>query len=239
MALRVLWGVAISPLSSLLCRRLYLRFLGFSNYHCSMRLLCTGGPLERRLGFRICSCLRFRTALTVTLFSVAEEFTDAEYLSLLLTTTEDTYATFRVLLEREGLVDYLFDFWIKSDKKRMLTRFEKSNGIREEVYVIPRVDTAAETCKRRRLDERATNEHAMVLDSGGVAIDAMHNLPSSDDVDDAPQPGSLSRVDGKEDPHAKDHLLSTLVSVEVHERYQQVEAKLRRELAGILLDDNI
>jgi hypothetical protein len=95
-----------------------------------MKLLCTGGPLERILGFRVHSCLRFRMALTVTLFFVADEFTNTEYLSLLLATIEITYATFRVLLEGEGLMDYPF------------------NAVRGEVYVIPRVDAAIETSSR-------------------------------------------------------------------------------------------
>jgi hypothetical protein len=113
-----------------------------------MKLLCTGGPLERILGFRVHSCLRFRMALTVTLFFVADEFTNTEYLSLLLATIEITYATFRVLLEGEGLMDYPFEFWIKGDKKCMLIRFEKFNAVRGEVYVIPRVDAAIETSSR-------------------------------------------------------------------------------------------
>ena len=76
----------------------------------------------------------------------------------------------------------------------------------------------------------------MVLNFDGVVVDVVHYLPSSDDVDNVPQSGSSSRVDGEKDPPlAENHL----VLAEVHQHYLQAEAKLKRELAEILLDENI
>jgi hypothetical protein len=55
----------------------------------------------------------------VKLYSLADESALLEYVSPLMATVNDTLASFRLFLEREGLIDYNFDFWISKDKKCM------------------------------------------------------------------------------------------------------------------------
>jgi hypothetical protein len=64
-------------------------------------------------------------ALQVKLYSIPQEDGEMEYISLLPAKIDDTYASFRVFLEEEGLTEFSFDFWMIEDKKRMLQKFEK------------------------------------------------------------------------------------------------------------------
>lgn len=75
-------------------------------------------------------------ALKVKLYTIDDEESAPEFQSPLPATKEDTYATFRLFLESEGLVDFPFDFWLPDDKIRCLPKFEKFNAVGGEVFVI-------------------------------------------------------------------------------------------------------
>jgi hypothetical protein len=134
-------------------------------------------------------------ALKVRLYSLADEFSAPEYVSPLSTAPDDTYATFRVFLENEGLIDFGFDFWIAEDQKRMLPRFKKFNPIGGEVFVICKSTSTHDLSKRRRLEDPA-----VVLDSVEVAVEPP-SFPNVKDEDGEPlQSASSSRIVGKEVP---------------------------------------
>ena len=68
-------------------------------------------------------------AFKVIFYSITDEYSNPEYQSSLLAMKDDTFAIFRVFLEGESLVDFPFDFWIPSNKKRMLPWFERFNVV--------------------------------------------------------------------------------------------------------------
>jgi hypothetical protein len=152
-------------------------------------------------------------AFKVMLYSIADEFSHPEYQSPLSATKDDTYATFRGFLEGEGLVDFAFDFWIAGDKKRMLPRFEKFNAIRDEVFVIPKVNVGTEVGKKRKV--AGADEHDIVLNSEGNAPDFPEIEAANNGNAEPTQPASSSRVCGEADPTPETHLLSKLVPPEV------------------------
>ena len=86
---------------------------------------------------------------------LADEYLTPEYVSPLIAAKEDTYATFRVFLENEELLDFAFDFWIAKEKKRMPQRFEKFNLVGAEIFVICKSSGTPEVSKRRTLDDLA------------------------------------------------------------------------------------
>lgn len=176
-------------------------------------------------------------AVTVVLYSIADEFSEPEYQSPLKEKSDDTFATFRVLLEGEGLVDYPFDFWIQGDKRRMLPRFEKFNTVGEEVIVIPRIDGQLDSRKRRRAGEMG---RSIVSDSEVFPAPlALENEATFNDDEDLTQPADSARV-GDDDHHAApNHLRSQLITPEIMKRYQHHVEKLKKELAAVALDDNI
>ena len=92
-------------------------------------------------------------ALQVKLYSVSQEDGKPEYINPLPAKIDNTYASFRVFLEEEGLIEFSFDFWMIEDKKRMLQKFEKRNSIAVQVHVIPKVGLGDPTAKRRRINE--------------------------------------------------------------------------------------
>jgi hypothetical protein len=102
-------------------------------------------------------------ALQVKLYSIPQEDGEPEYISPLPAKIDDTYASFRVFLEEEGLIEFSFNFWMIEDKKRMLQKFEKWNSIAAQVHVIwaiaaqvhviSKVGLGDPAAKRRRIDE--------------------------------------------------------------------------------------
>jgi hypothetical protein len=93
-------------------------------------------------------------ALQVKLYYVLQEDSKPEYISPLPAKIDDTYASFRVFLEEEGLIlEFSFDFWMIEDKKRMLQKFEKWNSIAAQVHAIPKVGLDDPVAKRRRIDK--------------------------------------------------------------------------------------
>ena len=89
-------------------------------------------------------------AFKVKLYTIKNKLGAPEYQSPLFATKNDTFATFRVFFEDEGLVDFAFDFWIQDDKKHLLERFEKFNIVGEEVFIIHRRDFNPKLAKKRR-----------------------------------------------------------------------------------------
>jgi hypothetical protein len=89
-------------------------------------------------------------AFKVKFYTIKNKLSTPEYQSLLFTTKNDTFVTFRVFFEDEGLVNFAFDFWIQDDKKCLLERFERFNIVGEEVFVIRRRDFNPELAKKRR-----------------------------------------------------------------------------------------
>jgi hypothetical protein len=145
-------------------------------------------------------------ALQVKLYSVPQEDGEPEYISPIPAKIDDTYASFRVFLEEEGLIEFSFDFWMIEDKKRMLQKSEKWNSIAAQVHVIPKVGLGDPAAKRRRIDECCDlpTETAQDLDSG----------------DDCPQePSSSTRSVPKEVAAQVSQLLSQLVAKEVIAKY--------------------
>jgi hypothetical protein len=115
-------------------------------------------------------------------------------------------------------------------------RFERFNVVEEEVIVIPKVGTVVDCSKKRRVVDGCD----VVLDSEGGLAYLQENLGvSNTETLDSTQPALSSRVGGIVDTPPKNHFLSQLVSKEIMHRYEQAEEKLRRELAAVLLDDNI
>jgi hypothetical protein len=115
-------------------------------------------------------------------------------------------------------------------------RFERFNVVEEEVIVIPKVGTVVDCSKKRRVVDGCD----VVLDSEGGLAYLQENLGvSNTETLDSTQPALSSRVGGIVDNPPKNHFLSQLVSKEIMHRYEQAEEKLRRELAAVLLDDNI
>jgi hypothetical protein len=112
-------------------------------------------------------------ALKVRLYSLADKFSAPEYVSPLSAALDDTYATFRIFMENEGLIDFGFDFWVAEDQKRMLPRFEKFNPIGGEVFVISKSTSTHDLSKRRRLEDPT-----VVLDS----VEAVVEPPSFPEV---------------------------------------------------------
>jgi hypothetical protein len=92
-------------------------------------------------------------ALQVKLYSVPQEDGEPEYISPLPAKIDDTYASFRVFLEEEGLIEFSFDFWMIEDKKQMLQKFEKWNSIAMQVHVIPNVGLGDPATTRRCINE--------------------------------------------------------------------------------------
>jgi hypothetical protein len=56
---------------------------------------------------------------------------------------DDTYAKFRDFLEREGLIEWPFDFWEPEDKVWLLSKFERFNNVGGEILVIPAIEPFA------------------------------------------------------------------------------------------------
>ena len=151
-------------------------------------------------------------ALKITLFSLADEFSELEYQSPLLAKQGKTYATFRAFLEDKSLIDFAFKFWIAGDKKHMLPRFERFNVVGEEVIVIPKVGTIANCSTKWKVANGCDD----LLDLEGSLADLQENLGVSNiETLDSTQPASSSRVGGTVDDPPENHLLSQLMSKEI------------------------
>jgi NADPH-dependent glutamate synthase beta subunit-like oxidoreductase len=128
-------------------------------------------------------------AFKVRLYTIQNEVSALEYQSPLSATKDDTFATFRVFLENEGLVDFAFNFWIPDDKKRMLQRFERFNTNAEKVFVIHRGDLGVDSAKQRKV----TDKRAVVLDSKCALTEWLDTAVEKDDIE-VLEPGSSSRA---------------------------------------------
>jgi hypothetical protein len=109
------------------------------------------------------------------LYSIADKRSDLEYQSPLSATKDDTFANFRAFLEGEGLVEFPFDSWISSDKKRMLPRFERFNVVGEEVIVICKIEVESDCTKRRKVGNDRT-----VLSDSECGLTRIEDMPCCD-----------------------------------------------------------
>jgi hypothetical protein len=174
-------------------------------------------------------------ALRVKLYSLPDDLSDPKYVGPLPANDNDTYAQFREFLEKEGLLDRPFNFWVVEDKCRLPSKFEKFNAIGTEVFVARRSEVKGGPSKRQKIGE-----------SLSAILDPAMNVPEPveflecDSEDVGPwEPASSSRVGGIDEEPAKTHLTSELVPKEVIEKYQQQEQKLKRELVQISLEDHL
>jgi hypothetical protein len=143
------------------------------------------------------------------------------------------FATFRIFLQEEGLVDFQFDFWIIDDKKWMLQRFERFNIVGEEVCVIQQTSVDEDVSEKRKVIE----DHAIVLDSHCSPPDGLDIM--FDNTNKDIYIGQSSGVLVEEGlVYENNHLFEILLK-EIFLKYQQGVEKLRRDLATILLGDNL
>jgi hypothetical protein len=174
-------------------------------------------------------------AFTVKLYSLVDELTLPEYVSLLMATVNDTLASFRLFLEGEGLIDYPFDFWVSEDKKCMIQWFKRWNRVTPEVFVIPWEEFAWGRNKRRRTDE----DSAIVFGSCD-GFPEPTKFPSCDQEEGEPTMAGVStRVTANEPPVEEVRLKSLLLKEELWKKYENHEKKLQKELIESTLDDRV
>jgi hypothetical protein len=92
-------------------------------------------------------------ALRVKLYSLPDDLSDPKYVGPLPANNNDTYAQFREFLEKEGLLDWPFDFWVVENKCRLPSKFEKFNAIGTEVFVAQRSKVEGGPSKRQKIGE--------------------------------------------------------------------------------------
>jgi hypothetical protein len=110
-------------------------------------------------------------AMKVKLYAITDEACGPEFIGLVSAVPDETYAKFREFLEKEGIIEWPFDFWETEEKCRLLPKLERFNAIESAVFVIPRGGSDDGPLKRRR-----TDPHAFVqVDRGGVLSVAAPN----------------------------------------------------------------
>jgi hypothetical protein len=66
------------------------------------------------------------------------EFIGPEFIGPVSTAPDETYAKFQEFLEKEGILEWPFDFWETEEKCRLFSKLERFNAIRFAIFVIPR-----------------------------------------------------------------------------------------------------
>jgi hypothetical protein len=104
----------------------------------------------------------------------------------------------------------------------LLQRFERFNVVGEEAFVIKKTDFNSSSTRKKKF----TRERTDFLNIDCPSPDDLDTAVDSEDILSFP-PTSLSKLYSKK-------LLEGILL-----KYQQSEAKLRREMVAILLDDNL
>ena len=187
-----------------------------------------------------CVCLQSAAMATnykVKLYSVADESAMPKLLSPFVCQSTDTYHDLRVRLEKGSYFDWPFEFWDFDDQCRIRKKFEAMNPVIERMYVIPEEEQQEGGAgKRRRCDE--------VGGSGSNNLTASLQVeppefPNQEFNDEDPIPEAASQEGSDFEIGSEIYLLSTLISIDVMEKYNAAVVKLRKELESMDFADHL
>jgi hypothetical protein len=116
----------------------------------------------------------------------------------------------------------------------LLQRFGRFNVVGEEAFVIKKTDFNSSSTRKKKF----TRERTDFLNIDCPSPDDLDTAVDSEDILSFP-PTSLSKPSKEEGVVAVDPLYSKKLLEGILLKYQQSEAKLRREMVAILLDDNL
>jgi hypothetical protein len=151
----------------------------------------------------------------VKLYAITDEACGPEFIGPVSTAPYEMYAKFREFLEKEGILEWPFDFWETKKKCRLLPKLERFNAIGSAVFVIPRGGSDDGPLKRRGTDPHAFVQDSVVVDTKREDLDLLEA-----EEGDAMPPTRSSRCNGVVDVEEEEVLKSILVPKEVIEKYQ-------------------
>ena len=183
-------------------------------------------------------------AKQVKIWTMDVDYSIPEFYSKVKVVVDETYASLRACLEEKQALEWPFQFWDNEERCRIRQKIEGLNDVLADVYVLPLRCEDEEPSKRRRLEEDGLHSPATTADDCQrpptetiVGGDSLLDNGSEVRVDDAV--GS-SRVTGaSSDLDSVDHQLnSTLLPIDVWDRYLNQAEKMKRDLKCSSQEDN-
>lgn len=172
----------------------------------------------------------------ITLWTLEGDFADPEYFGKVDIGGASTLEALRVTLESNDVLEWPFEFWDTEDKRRVRKKLERLNAFSKDVYVIQAKEDLNEGNKRRRLRD------------GSFTVTAVEIPPLSDNSLDVQEdvatatslPAGSSRVSAIADSAevTDTPLKSTLLPLDVMDRYLERAKKLRAELQKVAMSDH-
>ena len=117
-------------------------------------------------------------AFKLKLYTIDNDLSAPKYQDPLSATKDDIFATFRIFLENEGLIDFVFDLWIHDNKKWLQQRFKRFNVVKKEVFVIRRAEFDLPSIRKRKF----TSTHMDFLNISYPSPDDLDTTANSEDI---------------------------------------------------------
>jgi hypothetical protein len=176
-------------------------------------------------------------AYRTKLYSLQDESNKPKWVGPIDADPGESYSKLRFRLEEWTVFQWKFDFWDDEEKCRLNQVLERLNTIQDTVYVIKSEDEEP-PCKRQRLPED------VVLDSIEGLVDGLGNEkpPNSslgEHIVDLVGSSEIGARIGDGESGGEVNVKSTLVPLEIMNKYQRGEEKLRKELGLISLEDHM
>lgn len=176
-------------------------------------------------------------AYRTKLYSLEDESDKPKWVGPIDADRGESFTKLRLRLEEWTIFQWKFDFWDDEEKCRLNQVLERLNTIQDTVYVI-KSDDEEPSCKRQRLP------NDVVLDSieglvNGQGSEGPRDSSLGEHIVDPIGFSQIGACTSNVESSGEVHLKSTLVPLEIMDKYQRGEEKLRKELGLISLEDHM